>query len=481
MSHPRLASHRDAAAFRAHLQSVHPEMDCIDQPFGAASPLASAFQHRDRTLGNRFAVHPMEGWDATTDGRPSELTLRRWKNFGSSGADLIWGGEAFAVAPEGRANPNQLAMLPGGDPLASMQMLREALLEGRREAGLPSDGLMAGLQLTHSGRWARPTVDGPAPRTVFRHPVLDRRVGIEDDTTLLSDAELEAIAAAFVEAAVHAQAAGFDFVDVKCCHGYLLHEVLAGRARPGKYGGSFKNRTTLFREIVAGIREAAPGLEIGVRVSIADLYPFAEGVGRIGAPDGELLIPYEHGFGVDALDPLRFDLEEPLLFLALLQELDIRLVNLSVGSPYYCPHVQRPAAFPPSDGYLPPEDPLRSVTRQLEVVRQVRAACPALTVVGSGYSYLQDWLPHVAAHEVGAGHVDFIGLGRMILSYPEMPRDVIAGGPLQRKRICRTFSDCTTGPRHGMISGCFPLDPFYKEMPEAKEVRALRPAKGDRT
>jgi NADPH2 dehydrogenase len=157
----------------------------------------------------------------------------------------------------------------------------------------------------------------------------------------------------------------------------------------------------------------------------------------------------------------------------MLESLDIPLVNITLGSPYWNPHLQRPAAYPPSDGYLPPTDPLLMVGQHLAVTRALVQACPKTTFIGTGYTYLQEWLPHVAQHEVAAGHVQMIGLGRLVLSYPDLPRDVLAGRPLQRKRICRTFSDCTTGPRNGMLSGCFPLDPYYSEMPEAARVKAI--------
>ena len=157
----------------------------------------------------------------------------------------------------------------------------------------------------------------------------------------------------------------------------------------------------------------------------------------------------------------------------MLVELGVEAVNVTLGSPYYCPHAQRPATYPPSDGYLPPEDPLLSVFRHLEVTRRCKAAQPSLLVVGSGYSYLQEWLGHVAQYEVDQGHVDCVGLGRMALSYPHFPADLMAGRPIDRTRLCRTFSDCTTAPRNGMISGCFPLDPHYKQMPEAQQVRVL--------
>ena len=158
----------------------------------------------------------------------------------------------------------------------------------------------------------------------------------------------------------------------------------------------------------------------------------------------------------------------------LLAELGIELVCISAGSPYYNPHIQRPALFPPSDGYQPPEDPLVGCARQINTTAQLKAKHPKLLFVGTGYSYLQEWLPHVGQRLVREGGVDFVGLGRMVLSYPELPADVLAGKPLERKRICRTFSDCTTAPRNGLVSGCYPLDPFYKERPERIQLLEIK-------
>ena len=166
--------------------------------------------------------------------------------------------------------------------------------------------------------------------------------------------------------------------------------------------------------------------------------------------------------------------KEPYRFLDLLAELDITLVCVTAGSPYYNPHIQRPALFPPTDGYLPPEDPLVGVARQLEVTARLKRYRPELIVVGSGYSYLQEWLPNVAEHNVRESLVDVVGLGRMVLSYSELPADVLAGRPLQRKLICRSFSDCTSAPRNGMVSGCFPLDNFYKSRSEHDQLMALK-------
>lgn len=463
---------RTADAFRERWRALDAALDC-DLEVRPDGPLAAPLEVHGWTLGNRFCVHPMEGWDGAPDGTPTADTLRRWRRFGRSGAALVWGGEAFAVREDGRANHGQLYLNDAVDVPAALTALRDEVLAGREEVG--GDAPVLGLQLTHSGRFARPTADGPAPRIAYHHPVLDARVGAVDAAPL-TDEDLRDLTARFVRAASMAADAGYEFVDVKCCHGYLLHELLSARAREGPYGGPFEHRTRFLREVVEGIRAARPSLAVGVRVSLADVFPFARGGDDgVGAPVGvEAALPYESGFGVDPLDPVRFDLEEPFAFLALLEELGIRLVNVTLGSPYYCPHLQRPAAYPPSDGYQPPEDPLLSVARHLKVVRRAKKTFPGLVLVGTGYTYLQEWLPHVAQHEVGRGHVDLVGLGRMVLSYPELPLDVLAGRPLDRKLLCRTFSDCTTAPRNGLRSGCYPLDPHYRALPEAARLKQLK-------
>lgn len=468
---------RTAEEFREAFRALAPDLDCDVELRGAEGPLARSLQVGDRTVGNRFVMHPMEGWDGTRDGRPTEPTLRRWRHFGFSGAKLIWGGEAFAVQEDGRANPQQLYRNPAVDTLADLTALRSEILDGHREGDpdASTDDLMIGLQLTHSGRFSRP--DGPAaPKLAHRHPPLEAKYGVDPNHPLLTDGELEAIGESFVASARLVRDAGFDFVDVKCCHGYLLHELLAARSRPGSYGGSFEGRTRFFRRVVEEIQRETPGLAIGCRLSVADLYPFSAREGdRVGEPSGwDSELPYGLGFGVDPADPRRFDLTEPFAFFELLKRLGIPLVNLTIGSPYYCPHVQRPAAYPPSDGYRPPEDPLFGVATHLRVTRECKAAHPDLTFVGTGYSYLQEYLPHVAQHEVGAGHVDAIGYGRMAIIYPELARDVLAGRALVRKKICRTFSDCTTAPRNGLVSGCYPLDPYYKSHEDAAPLRAIK-------
>ncbi|MCI0395245.1 MAG: NADH:flavin oxidoreductase [Chloroflexi bacterium] len=475
----RVAQLRSAAEFREHLAMLG-----VALPFdetveaGPGAPLAQPYPLNGRAIGNRFAVLPMEGWDGTPEGRPSELTTRRWQRFGLSGAKLIWGGEAVAVRHDGRANPNQLMITQETWP--SLAELRAELVSAHQAQHGNTAGLLIGLQLTHSGRFARPEPDNQLrPSILYTHPFLNAKFGLPADYPVLSDGEIEALVGDFVQAAGLARRAGFDFVDIKHCHGYLGHEFLSAIDRAGRYGGSFENRTRFLREIVAGIRAAAPGLDIAVRLSAFDWLPFQPGADGAGEPERLDGAPYRHAFGGDE-SGVGIDLAEPCAFLDLLADLDIRLVCISAGSPYYTPHIQRPALFPPSDGYLPPEDPLVGVARQIEVTARLKQYRPDLTIVGSGYSYLQEWLPNVAQYIVRTGQADFVGLGRMVLAYPQAAADMLQGRLLQRKQICRTFSDCTTGPRNGLPSGCYPLDPFYKERPEAEVLAQAKKRQGDK-
>ncbi len=447
--------------------------------------MASPIEAFGRTIGNRWCIHPMEGWDGTLDGLPTDWTRRRWRNFGLSGAKLIWGGEAVAVRHDGRANPNQL--LISERTLGEIGGLRELLVEAHREATGSDAGLLIGLQLTHSGRFCKPDPDFKLkPRIAYHHPILDARFGIaaDDDAVVFTDDELYRLMDDFVSAARLSARAGFDFVDLKACHGYLGHELLSGFTRPGPFGGSFENRTRFLRELIGRVRDAVPRLAIGVRLSAFDLVPFeddpATRSGRkkgVGVPSEHgSLRPYRYGFGVDANDPLQHDLTEPVELLRMLAGLGVTAVNVSCGSPYYNPHIQRPAFYPPSDGYQPPEDPLVGVARQIEATRRLKEAVPELVMVGTGYTYLQELLPLVAQAAIRAGWVDLVGLGRMVLSYPQMPVDTLRDGTVDTRRICRTFSDCTTGPRNGLISGCFPLDDLYKSSEAGARLKEIKRA-----
>lgn len=473
--YPRIAQLRTPEQFASHILSLGIDL-YFDSEIQSApqSPLAQpySFPTFNLQLSNRWCILPMEGWDASTDGKPTELVTRRWERFGQSGAKLIWGGEAVAVRPDGRANPNQLILNEANLP--DIAALRQSLITAHA-ARWKTDDLLIGLQLTHSGRFCRPADKKKMePQILYTHPLLNKKFGVANDHPVMTDDEICRLIEDYVIAAKLAQKAGFQFVDVKHCHGYLGHEFLSAVDRPGRFGGSFENRTRFLREIVDGVRTAAPGLEIGVRLSAYDFIPFKPGVDNVGVPDRQLPITnYRHAFGGDG-SGVGIDLSEPHQFLDQLEALGIKLVNITAGSPYYVPHIQRPALFPPSDAYQPPEDPLVGVARLINVTAELKAGHPDLCVVGTGYSYLQEWLPNVAQNVVRTGKADFVGVGRMVLTYPEMCADVLEGRPLQRKKICRTFSDCTTAPRNGMVSGCYPLDEFYKSRPEAERLKEVK-------
>jgi 2,4-dienoyl-CoA reductase-like NADH-dependent reductase (Old Yellow Enzyme family) len=482
----RIGTIKTVDEFAAAIARLGCDIPCDKELLPApASPLAQPIEIGTIRVGNRFTIHPMEGWDGTRDGRPTADTLRRWMHFGLSGAKLIWGGEAVAIRHDGRANPHQLCIGPNSEQ--DLAQLRQTLIDAHQHATGSTSDLAIGLQLTHSGRYSKPNDwSRMEPKKVFAHPILDRRLGLGPGDGLLGDGDIQSIIDDYVPAAVLAEKLGFDFIDIKHCHGYLGHEILGGHTRPGRFGGSFENRTRYLRDIVSAVRAATRRLQIGVRLSAFDFVPFypdpaqsKPGKPGTGIPEPHAnLLPYRWGFGVKTSNPTEYDLAEPIQFLELLRSLDIRLVNLTAGSPYYNPHIQRPAIYPPSDGYLQPEDPLIGVARQLKVTRDLKALFPDLLIVGSAYTYLQDYLANVAQAAVRDGWCDSVGLGRMVLSYPQLPADLLAGRPLMHKKVCRTFSDCTTAPRNGLKSGCYPLDDYYKDSPQAVQLKIVKKPAG---
>ena len=345
-----------------------------------------------------------------------------------------------------------------------------------REKFGKDDDLVIGIQLTHSGRYSHPNkADVLEPVTAYQHPLLDKKFHCSA-ANVVTDEEVGNIVQHFITAAKVAQDAGFDFVDIKSAHGYLGHEFLTAYDRPGKYGGSFENRTRFFREIAEGIQKNVPGLDISARVSLFDIFPFVKGDDGVGHPmEWPAGTRYPYAFGGDGtgmdMDP---DLKETVQFIDMLREFGVGMICATIGSPYYNVHMQRPAYYPVSDGYAMPEPPLYNVGRHLKAVKRLKELRPDMLVVASGLTCLQEYLPNVAEYAVAHGWADFAGIGRMVLSYPEICADTLAGKPLDRRHICRTFGDCTNAPRAGMISGCYPLDEFYKKRPEAVKLRELK-------
>ena len=479
----RIPSLKSVNDFRQHVEFLGLDILCEEEIAREDSPIGQSLQGltiNGKIIGNRVALHPMEGWDGTTEGGVTDPMKRRWHRFGESGAKLICGGEAMAVRPDGRANPNQLIINKANQ--SGIAELRDTLLNAHQEKFGSAEDLVIGFQLTHSGRFCRP--EGKfkyEPKIAYRHPILDGKFKVQGGQDVLTDDELDEIVRDYVRAARLAQEVGADFVDIKHCHGYLLHEFLGAYTRVGRYGGSFENRTRILREIVEGIRADGNGIDLAVRLSTFDMVPFRPDPvksqpGKLGPgiPE-EHETPFPYQFGVNHEDPTQIDLKETFEFVNLCSELGIKLINTTAGAPYYTPHLQRPAAYPPSDGYQSPYDPLVDVARQINVVRDLKSQLPeGMAIIASGLSYLQEYLPHVCQALLREGWTDMVGLGRVVLSYPDILNDAMNEGELKKRFICRTFSDCTTAPRKGLPSGCFPLDDFYAKTEIAAELKVRK-------
>ena len=442
------------------------ERGCAISFDDSLEPLASPLRIGPLTAANRMAVHPMEGCDGNLDGTPGELTFRRWRRFAQGGAALLWG-EATAVVAEGRANPRQLLITR--ETLPEIRRLLDETRRARRARFGTLDGFLAGLQLTHSGRWSHA---GPI---IAQHGGAIDALKHCEDTPLIDDAELEQLEERFVDAAALAREAGFDFVDIKQCHTYLLNELLGARTRPGAYGGGFDGRTRFVRNVFGKVRARfGDGVVLATRLNVYDGVPHAAGADRIGAPVPHET-PYLHGWGTDGNNVASADLTEPLRLVGELQALGLALVNVTMGSPYFNPHIGRPFERPPVDGYLPPEHPLVGVARHLRLAGEVQRAFPDLAVVGTGYSWLRHFAMNAGAATVRAGAISMVGLGRGALAYPDFAVDAIEQGALEPNKACIGVSYCTALMRakHNDLgqyaTGCVPRDRAY--------VQALKDAR----
>jgi 2,4-dienoyl-CoA reductase-like NADH-dependent reductase (Old Yellow Enzyme family) len=442
------------------------------------SPLFQPVQVGPLTAGNSLCIQPMEGCDGTLDGRPDELTYRRYRRFGAGGAKLIWG-EATAVLDEGRANSRQLLLNEQTAP--DLERMLNECRQAHREAFDSDHDLVVGLQLTHSGRYSY-----RRPLLACHDPILDPRT-VADKTTgrcvdaeypLLDDDYLRRLVDAYVAAAKLAHRIGYQFVDLKQCHRYLLSELLSARSRPGPYGGSLENRTRLARDVMNAIRSEVPQLIVVTRLNVYDGLPYRSGVGNIGEPC-PWQAPLANAWGHSPDDPFTPDLAEPIAWIRELRQLGVALVNVSMGNPYTSPHIIRPFEYPPPDGYETPEHPLIGVDRHFRLTERLQREFPDLPLVGSGYSYLQEYLFQAGAANVRDGRCTFVGVGRAALPLPDFARQLQETGTLERKKVCRTFSYCTALMRskHNELgqfaTGCPPFDkevygPIWQEASRKK-------------
>lgn len=403
----------------------------IDIPF--TEDVSVLFETRSvtsRTLPNSFAVQPMEGFDSHADGSPSDRVFRRYLRYAAGGSGLIWF-EAAGVVSEGKSNPFQM-MMTERNLDRFKQLLKKIKSAAHQTFGLNHD-LFCVLQLTHSGRFSKP--DGiPKPQVARIIPELDRD---ETPIRILTDEDLDILQERFVESAKLAYAAGFDAVDIKACHGYLVNDLLASYTRKNsKYGGKFTNRTRFLLETVQKIHSEIPELVLSVRLNIYDGlgYPYGFGVSSDGSPD--------------------VDLKEPFKLIERLIENGCSLLNLSLGNPYKKPHLGRPFDRPLFLSAVPDEHPLKGVGRLLQLTGQIQKTFPNIPCVGTGYSWLRQYFPHIGAAAIRRGEVSFVGLGRSSFAYPDAPKDLMENGSLNPKKVCVTCSCCSELIRAGCPTGC---------------------------
>jgi NADPH2 dehydrogenase len=426
------------------------------------------------TVGNSMAVHPMEGCDGTPDGRPDELTWRRYERFARGGAKLVWF-EATAIRPDGRANTRQLWIHPGN--VSDFARMRESIDRWHGEAWGNSADLLVPIQLTMSGRYSTPTKS-----IAYHNPLIDRKTNTPPDYPVVTDAEIEQIEDDFVAAARLVTEAGFTAVDIKVTHGYLLSELLGATTRDGRYGGSLENRTRAIRNILGKLRATfGKSLMLCMRLGCFDGIPYRpDPVTGIGVPF-EFETPYPYGFGVNRANPLEPDLTEVRLAIASFREAGLDLVNVSMGCPYYNPHVGRPFEKPDDGNYEPPEHPLAGVDRHFRVAGELQHSFPDLPLVGTGYSWLQKYCVNAGAANIAAGNIRFLGIGRGTLAYPDFARDVIEKGELDERRVCKTLTYCTylmrnkLSPLGQFPTGCPPFDKqgYGQIMKQAREAQRL--------
>jgi NADPH2 dehydrogenase len=455
MKHFQYATLDDLRRAAEELGTTHVRFS--DSPADVRAALARPVTVGAAVAGNSIAIHPMEGCDGDLEGRPSELTWRRYERFARGGAKLIWF-EATAVRNEGRANPRQLWIHPGS--VAELGRMLEMIRRSHREAFGNADDLLIPAQLTHSGRYSF------AKKIIAEHnPLVDRKTGTDPNLPPAADSDLERLEDDFVTAAGLALDAGFTAVDVKATHGYLASELLGAKTRPGPYGGSLENRARLLRNVIGKIRaKFGKRLLIAMRLGCFDGIPYVRDAATgLGVPM-EAPIPYPHGFGLNPMSPMEIDLTEVKQAIRWFREDGVELLSISLGVPYYNPHVGRPFEKPDEGNYEQPEHPLLGVDRHFRVAAELQAAFPDLPITGAGYSWLQRFAPNAAAYNLQAGVGRFFGMGRNALAYPGFPKDALATGVFDDSKVCKTLTYCSylmrqkNHPLGQFPTGCPPFD-----------------------
>ncbi|MCK5738797.1 hypothetical protein KAH55_06430, partial [bacterium] len=399
----------------------------------------------NQKLPNRFVVQPMEGFDADLTGTPQELSFRRYLRYAAGGSALIWF-EATAMTPNSRSNPHQFHLNPENVAVFK-KLVDETRRVGREKNGFEPTMI---LQLTHSGRYSKPT-GKPAPIIAHHSPILDPKHNLPADYPLITDDELDELQENYLFGAQLAFEAGFDGVDIKACHRYLVSELLASFTRENsRYGGSFENRTRFLREVAEKIHSKFPEKLISTRMNVFDA------------------ISHPYGWGVSEEDYHIPNLEEPKKFIGQLRDAGMKIINISIGNPYFNPHFGRPYDHPIRGVKAPEEHPLRGLARFVDITRDIQQTYPDLPIIGSGYTWLRHFMPYAAAGTLKTGGATLIGQGRGMFAYPNSVNELREKGTLDPHKVCVTCSACTQIMRDGAYTGCVVRDskiyaPIYRK------------------
>lgn len=429
--------------FKFNFKTLEEFSNALDH-FNVELPLESDFsiletpvQVGAKSIPNRLSIQPMEGCDALEDGSPGDLTFRRYERFAAGGAGLLWF-EATAASEAGRGKPSQLYLHKDNVPNFV------ELTEKTRQAGKDANGVepYLVLQLTHAGRY------GDGKVIAIHEEEIDRRSGVDPEKELITDAEIRALEDDFVAAAKLAAEAGFDAVDIKACHRYLISELLGAHNRPGEYGGSYENRTRFIRNVVNKIKAAKIDITITTRLNVWDA------------------IPYPYGWGTDIEGGI--DLTEPKRLVKELVELGMPMINVTAATPYLTPHLSRPYDQAGLKGYPAPEHPLLGVQRMLSLVKEIQAAVPECVIIGTGFSWLRQFAPHVSAGMVKNGWTTICGFGREAFAYPDFANDIFKNNEMSTRKVCISCSKCSELKGATYLTGCVVRDtkiyvPIYRQ------------------
>ena len=415
--------------------------------------LKEPIQTKHLYMPNRLSIQPMEGFDATPTGSPSEMTFRRYKRYSKGGVGLIWF-EATAISEDCRSNDHQLVLTE--ENVKEFQKLT-SITRAQCDQTLKSLGFQGPccliLQLNHSGRYSKRNGKRYPIRT-YHSDELDEAISVKrDDGVLLLDEELKEIESVWIKKTILAREAGFDGVDIKACHGYLISDLLSAHNRQDSiYGGKdFEKRTRFYLNIVTKLQNIFRKESDFMITS------------RLGIYDGK---PFPIGFGVETIEndqfPATIELSEPVELINKLGKLGMNLINISAGDPHQQPHITRPYDTPVKGGSLPKEHPLFSVYRIIYLTSVIKTLIPEeIKIVGSGYSYFRQYAANLASGVVENSMVDICGFGRMSFANPNFAKQIFQSGTIDKQKSCISCSKCSQLMREGKNTGCVIRDPNY--------------------